>query len=158
MFTEKTATKLPLRKPLHKVLFNQVVLGDCVKYLGQLPSHIKFDLVIADPPYNIGKNFGNNQDNLSLKHYVRWSVRWIKLCLDRLKEDGLLYVYGFSEILSHISVNFPLQRQKWLVWHYTNKTVPTLKFWQRSHETIICFWNGKQNLIWRWIRLESLIP
>jgi site-specific DNA-methyltransferase (adenine-specific) len=26
------------------------------------------------------------------------------------------------------------------VWHYTNKNVPSLKFWQRSHESIIVLW------------------
>ena len=46
--------------------------------------------------------------------------------------------------MAHISVHFPLEKQKWLVWHYTNKTVPSLKFWQRSHETLICFWKNKR--------------
>jgi len=30
-----------------------------------------------------------------------------------------------------------------LIWHYTNRTVPSLKFWQRSHEAILCCWKGK---------------
>ncbi len=103
-------------------------------------------MIIADPPYNIGKDFGNNKDRRDLKDYVDWSVCWIKLCLSRLKNGALLYVYGFPEILSHISVQFPLKNQKWLVWHYTNKTVPSLKFWQTSHESVmnLCFWSGKR--------------
>ena len=124
--------------------FNQIILGDSLEVLKNLDSSMTFDIVIADPPYNIGKNFGNNQDNLSLKNYTQWSCQWIELCLNRLKENGLLYVYGFSEILAHISIHFPLEKQRWLVWHYTNKTVPSLKFWQRSHETLICFWKNKR--------------
>ncbi len=123
---------------------NQIILGDSVEILKNLDPSMTFDTVIADPPYNIGKTFGNNRDNLSLENYIRWSCQWINLCLNRLKENGLLYVYGFSEILAHISVHFPLDKQKWLVWHYTNKTVPSLKFWQRSHETLICFWKNKK--------------
>ncbi len=123
--------------------FNQIIVGDCVEVLKNMEPAL-FDIVIADPPYNIGKNFGNNHDNLSLKNYVDWSCQWIKLCLNRLTKNGLLYVYGFSEILAHISVHFPLEKQRWLVWHYTNKTVPSLKFWQRSHETLICFWKNKR--------------
>ena len=29
---------------------------------------------------------------------------------------------------------------RWLVWHYTNKTTPSLNFWQRSHESILVLW------------------
>jgi len=32
----------------------------------------------------------------------------------------------------------------WLIWHYTNKNVPSLNFWQRSHESIICCWKGEK--------------
>jgi site-specific DNA-methyltransferase (adenine-specific) len=27
-----------------------------------------------------------------------------------------------------------------LVWHYTNKVTPSLNFWQRTHESILCCW------------------
>jgi site-specific DNA-methyltransferase (adenine-specific) len=32
---------------------------------------------------------------------------------------------------------------RWLVWHYTNKNSPTLNFWQRSHESILCCYKNK---------------
>jgi site-specific DNA-methyltransferase (adenine-specific) len=32
------------------------------------------------------------------------------------------------------------------VWHYTNKTTPSLKDWQRSHESIIHLWKGKDKI------------
>ena len=127
-----------------KFSFNKIIHGDCLDCLKEIPNHIKFDLIIADPPYNIGKNFGNNLDNLPLHDYIKWSETWIKKCLNLLKDDGLIYIYGFSEILAHISIKFPLKNQKWLVWHYTNKTVPSLRFWQRSHETILSLWKNKR--------------
>ena len=139
------AAQTPTRKAKKGFKFwNQVLVGDCVKILENLPQNIKFDLVIADPPYNAGKDFGNNKDQMNLLEYVKWCETWIQLCLSRLKAKGILYIYGFPEILSHVAVRFPLQNQKWLVWHYTNKTVPSLKFWQRSHESILCLWKGKR--------------
>ena len=139
---QKSALQNPaLQKTrLKRTILNQILLGDSLQILRQMPGNITFDLVIADPPYNIGKNFGNNRDRRRLTDYIEWSVEWINLCLQRLKKNGLMYVYGFPEILAHIAVQFPLEKQKWLVWHYTNKTVPSLKFWQRSHETLICLW------------------
>lgn len=120
---------------------NCVIVGDALQMLPQLIRAGKsYDVIIADPPYNIGKDFGNNQSALPVDDYVRWAKSWITLCLTLLKDDGLLYLYGFPEIVARISAQFPLENQRWLVWHYTNKTVPALKFWQRSHEAILCLW------------------
>lgn len=60
-----------------------------------------------------------------------------------LKPTGTLFIYGFDEILAHISTMLPYDRQRWLVWHYTNKNVANLDFWQRSHESIICAWKDR---------------
>lgn len=104
----------------------------------------KFDVVIADPPYNIGKDFGNDSDSRSLPDYIDWTKRWLSICFNHLADNGLIYVYGFAEILAHIAVQYPLDKQRWLVWHYTNKTVPSSQFWQRSHESILCLWKNKR--------------
>ena len=92
-----------------------------------LLGHEKFDVVIADPPYNIGKDFGNDTDRQDFDDYLQWADRWLSICLRHLSDNGVIYVYGFAEILAHIAVKFPINRQRWLVWHYTNKAVPRLK-------------------------------
>lgn len=103
------------------------------------------DIIIIDPPYNIKKDFGNNKDNLTISEYIDWSKLWMNESIRVLKNTGNIYIYGFSEILAHLSVNFNLNK-RWLIWHYTNKTVPTYKSgWQRSHESII--WGYKENPI-----------
>ena len=122
---------------------SKIVQGDVLSLLKKIPKHLKFDVVIADPPYNIGKNFGNNTDNMKINEYVNWSKKWISVCFDVLSEDGLIYVYGFHEILARISVEFPIEEQRWLAWHYTNKIIPSSNFWQRSHEAILCLWKPK---------------
>ena len=120
---------------------NTVVVGDTTKILPQLiRDGRQYDVIIADPPYNIGKDFGEQSEVLPIDDYVAWAISWITDCLHLLTDDGLLYLYGFPEIIARISAQFPIHEQRWLVWHYTNKTVPTLKFWQRSHETILCLW------------------
>ncbi|MCY4403234.1 MAG: site-specific DNA-methyltransferase [Candidatus Poribacteria bacterium] len=123
------------------IFSNTVIVEDTTKVLPKLIEEgQQFDVIIADPPYNIGKDFGNETDVMPIDDYVQWVETWIKDCLQLLTDDGLLYLYGFPEIVARISVRFPIHEQRWLVWHYTNKTVPSLKFWQRSHETILCLW------------------
>ncbi len=120
---------------------NRIILGEATQILPDLiHAGESYDVIIADPPYNIGKNFGNNSSTMPVDDYVDWAKSWLTDCLELLKDDGLLYLYGFPEIVARISAQFPIEQQRWLVWHYTNKTVPSSKFWQRSHETILCLW------------------
>ena len=94
------------------------------------------DIIICDPPYNIGKDFGNNCWDVDTNEYLLWCDRWIEQCIRILKPSGTLYIYGFSEILAFIRVRIKIN-VRWIVWHYTNKVVPSLKFWQRTHESIL---------------------
>ena len=122
---------------------SQIIVGDALEVLSGLDT--AFDVVIADPPYNIGKDFGNNHDNLSLADYSKWSAQWIAECRRLLASQGVMYIYGFPEILAHVAVQYPPDQQRWLQWHYTNKAVPSSKFWQRSHESILCLWREDEN-------------
>lgn len=120
---------------------NKIFCEDVIEGLKKLPSN-SVDIIIADPPYNIGKNFGNNIDKRELNDYVAWSKKWINEAIKKLKPTGTMFIYGFSEILAYLSVEIPLPK-RWLIWHYTNKNVASLNFWQRSHEAIICVWKDK---------------
>ena len=117
-----------------------LVHGDCLEVMKAHPTETKFDVIIADPPYNIGKDFGNQSDCQPLEEYIEWTHQWLDRCFDLLAENGIIYTYGFAEILARIAVRYPIDEQRWLVWHYTNKAVPSSKFWQRAHESILCLW------------------
>ena len=100
------------------------------------------DIVICDPPYNIGKDFGNDSDKQDMDKYLVWCDEWIAECLRILKPHGTLYIYGFSETLAFIRTRITCN-VRWLVWHYTNKVTPSLNFWQRTHESILCCYKQK---------------
>lgn len=95
------------------------------------------DIIIGDPPYNIGKDFGIYKDKVSLKKYIDWCDSWVKESLRVLKPTGTMYIYGYSEILPYLFVNIQCEYKKWIIWHYTNKNSPKVNFWQRSHESIL---------------------
>jgi site-specific DNA-methyltransferase (adenine-specific) len=123
-----------------KSKYNKIILGDCINVMKTLESGIA-QIIICDPPYNIGKNFGNNFDSMTMDDYIVWCKEWIQECLRILKDNGTMFIYGFSEILAYLMVHLPTDvNKRWLVWHYTNKNVPSLKFWQRSHESILAIW------------------
>ena len=119
---------------------NQVLHGDCIALMRDVPDN-SAALCIADPPYNIGKDFGDTHDDaMPLSDYLEWTDQWLHEAMRIVMPDGLIYIYGYAEILAHIAVKYPIERQHWLVWHYKNKAVPSSKFWQRSSEMILCLW------------------
>ncbi len=137
---EKLLEKKVIQKS-KKLPLNKIILGDAIEELKKLPNE-SCDVIIIDPPYNIGKDFGNNQDKRELKEYISWCKEWINESIRVMKPTGTMFIYGFSEILAHLSVEIPINK-RWLIWHYTNKNVASLNFWQRSHESIICAWKDK---------------
>lgn len=125
-------------------LHQEIVCGDVLDVLrGLTPESAQ--IVLADPPYNIGKDFGNDSDRQKLQDYLTWCDAWIAESLRVLKPNGTMFIYGFSETLALILGRVPLTvNRRWLVWHYKNKTSPGAKFWGRSHESIIVLWKDSR--------------
>ncbi len=119
-----------------------VIHGDTLVVLPTLQTDTA-QIIIADPPYNIGKDFGNDSDKQPMEEYLKWSEKWINECLRILKPNGTMFIYGFSEILALILSKVPYNiNRRWIIWHYTNKNVASLNFWQRSHESILVLWKN----------------
>ena len=76
---------------------NKIYNEDCILGMKKIKSE-SVDIIICDPPYNIGKDFGNNSDKQQMDEYLLWCDNWIGECLRILKPQGTLYIYGFSEI------------------------------------------------------------
>ena len=123
---------------------SEIIEGDVVDVLSRFSTERRlFDLIIADPPYNIDKDFGGLYGVMEWDDYVRWMREWIDVAFSVLDAEGLMYVYGLPEVIGRVAVHYPIEAQRWLVWHYTNKAVPSSTFWQRSYETILCLWHSE---------------
>ena len=71
----------------HKILF-----GDVLEGLNNVEDE-SVDLIFADPPYNIGKNFNGLKDKWNTDdEYLSWCYKWIDLCIKKLKPNGSFYV------------------------------------------------------------------
>ena len=44
--------------------------GDCLEIMKDIPNKT-IDLVLIDPPYNIGKDFGNNKDTWNILNEIK---------------------------------------------------------------------------------------
>jgi len=73
-------------------LQDRTILGDSFDVLPLLPAGIA-DLIIADPPYNLRKSFGDMTfSRQSEAEYEAYTRRWLSLTVPLLKENGSIYV------------------------------------------------------------------
>ncbi len=132
---------IDINNDIENIEINKIYNEDCIIGMKRIKNDY-VDIIICDPPYNIGKDFGNDSDKQDIDKYLYWCDEWISECLRILKPTGTLYIYGFSETLAFIRTRLKCN-VKWLIWHYTNKVVPSLNFWQRTHESILCCYKNK---------------
>ena len=93
--------------------------GDCVAILPTLTEPAR--LIFADPPYNIGIDYGEGQaaDKLSDEQYLAWVETWLTACRDRLTPDGSLWVLIGDEYAAEYGVllkRLGLTIRSWIKW------------------------------------------
>jgi len=118
-----------------------IILGDTITELPKFKSEM-FDLVVADPPYNLGKDYGNNHDIRDFEEYLHFSRTWLKEAHRLLKPTGTIYVFmGFrfiSYLYDILDRELGMYFNSWIVWHYTQGIGKTKGFSPR-HDDILMF-------------------
>jgi site-specific DNA-methyltransferase (adenine-specific) len=73
---------------------NKIMCGDAFQLLEKLPEET-FDLLFADPPYNLTKNFGENSfRQVSSDEYEDWLDSWLLPAAKLLKLTASVYICG----------------------------------------------------------------
>lgn len=125
----KTISELPLA---------DIAVGDCIKTMASWPAE-SIDLIFADPPYNIGYDYDEYDDQRSYEDYVQWTCDWIDGCARLLKPSGSFYVLIGDEYAAETRMHLrklehegKLLMRNWIIWHYTFGQNTLAKF-NRSH-------------------------
>jgi len=120
--------------------------GDAVEELKKIDSE-SVDLVVADPPYNLGKDYGNNHDIKGFEEYLSFSREWLCQAKRILKPTGTIYVFmGFrfiSYLYDILDRELQVYLNSWIVWHYTQGMGKTKGFSPR-HDDILMFTKSKE--------------
>jgi site-specific DNA-methyltransferase (adenine-specific) len=120
---------------------NSVIQGDCVEVLSALREPIA-DLIVADPPFNIGYKYDLYQDRKAYDDYYSWTKRWMGLCVEKaLKPTGSFWVAIGDEYAAEVKLigdGLGLHLRNWVIWHYTFGQNTKKKF-ARSH-THLFYW------------------
>lgn len=78
-------------------------VGDCLEILPTIPSG-SIDLVVTDPPYNIGIDYGSGKKADLRDDYPAWCRRWIAECHRVLRPAGSLWIVSGQEYGAHIDL------------------------------------------------------
>ena len=115
-------------------LFNE----DFLSGVNRIPDK-SVDLVIADPPYGLGKDYGNNSDMKTPREILHWTAAWVDAIVPKIKKTGSLYIFATwrnsPEIFSHIKTKMIMINE--IIW---DRRVPSMggstRRFSSVHDTI----------------------
>ena len=119
----------------------EIKIGDALKLFKQIDGN-SIDLIIADPPYNLGKDYGNNHDLKEYTEYLAFSRKWLSEANRVLKDIGTIYVFMGVRFISYIydimDKELSMSFNSWITWHYTQGMGRKIGFSPR-HDDILMF-------------------
>lgn len=126
-----------------------VICGDAIEEMKKLPDRT-IRLIVTDPPYNLNKNYGNNQDKLEFDAYIDFSRQWLTEAKRVLTDDGTIYVFMGMRYISYIfnilEQELNMTFNSWITWFYTQGIGKTKGFSPR-HDDILMFTKSSKNFV-----------
>lgn len=133
--------------PVYRTALGALFKGNCLEILPLIASGA-VDTIFADPPFNLGKEYGEGvNDRMAEADYLDWGRRWIDECLRVLRQGGSFFLYNIPKWNVHFA-NFLLERGM----HFRDWIVVDMKLGlpipgrlYPSHYSLLYFSKGKQN-------------
>jgi site-specific DNA-methyltransferase (adenine-specific) len=118
---------------------------DCVNVLSKIRDGV-VDTVFADPPFNIGKQYGKStNDKQPNADYLKWCRAWVTECVRTLKPGGSLFIYNLPSwnveigaYLTSLGMNF----RHWIAIEIS-ASLPIQGKLHPSHYSLIYYTKGK---------------
>ncbi len=119
----------------------EIIQGNALDLLSQMPDE-SVDLIIADPPYNLGKDYGTCKDLIGFNEYLKFSEEWLSHSHRLLKGSGTLFVFMGVRFVSYLfdilDRKLGMAFNSWISWHYTQGMGKRIGFSPR-HDDILMF-------------------
>jgi site-specific DNA-methyltransferase (adenine-specific) len=124
---------------------SRLIQGDCLEELAKLPA-ASAQLIIADPPYNLGKDFGIWNEDKESSRWLPWSKEWLRACERVLAPNGSIFVYGIHRHLCWLQCylyELALTYRRQIIWHYENGFAGYSKTLAAHYEPLLWFSKGE---------------
>lgn len=104
------------------MLKSSIINGDCIEGMRGLEEGA-FNLIVADPPYNLNKNFGAWKETERKGEWREWTREWLEEAKRVLSEEGNIFVYGIHHHMCWVQcmmLEMGLTYRRQIIWHYEN--------------------------------------
>jgi len=126
---------------------HKIIYADALEALKMLQDN-SVDLIFADPPYNIGKNFNGKIEKWDTEEsYLEWCYEWLDLCIQKLKPNGSFYVMTATQFMPYFDIHLrkKITILSRLVWSYDSSGVQAKKYYGSMYEPILFCVKDKNN-------------
>lgn len=130
---------------MQKNKINKIFKQDCILGMKSIPDEA-CDLIIADPPYNLDKDFGEYKESENKEIWLEWSKTWINECKRVLSPKGSIFIYGIHHHLCWLQchmIDIGLAYRRQIIWHYENGFSGYKNTLQAHYEPLL--WFSKTN-------------
>ena len=125
---------------------NTIIFWDAIEALMEIDDN-SIDLIFADPPYNIGKNFsGSIEKRPTDEEYLKRCYEWIDLCIKKLKDNGSFYVMTATQFMPFFDIYIQKKMTilSRIIWSYDSSWVQAKRYFWSMYEPILhCVKNPK---------------
>ena len=137
--------------PIHVTAHGALYAADCMKLLPLVKDEV-VDTIFADPPFNIGKEYGKNTDDcLPDEHYIQWCREWLAECVRVLKPGGSLFLYNLPKwnvLLGAFLHEQGLEFRHWIAIEIS-ACLPIPSRLHPSHYSLLYYSKGKVKTFYR---------
>lgn len=145
-------------EPYYSSPLGSLFAGDCLDILPYISSDV-VDTVFADPPFNLGKEYGKGfNDELTEAAYLSWCKEWLTECVRIIKPGGALFLYNLPKwniFLGSFLSDLQMQFRHWIAVEIS-ACLPIPGRLHPSHYSLLYYTKGKPNTFRR-IRTPILI-
>jgi site-specific DNA-methyltransferase (adenine-specific) len=132
-------------KLVHRTAYGRLYQGDCLDLPRSLDDS-SIDLVFADPPFNLGKDYGKGiSDEMKDNKYLEWCATWIKERSRVLAPGGAIWLYNLPKW--NIPIGFYLNETGLMFRHwvavYMPMVMPIPGRLYPSHYSLLYYTKGK---------------
>ncbi len=127
---------------------HKIIHSDAIIALNSIIPDNSVDLIFADPPYNIGKNFAGCKDKWDTDDaYLNWCYQWLDICVRKLKPNGAFYVMTSTQFMPYFDIFLrdKLTILSRLVWSYDSSGVQAKRYFGSMYEPILFCVKDKSN-------------
>jgi site-specific DNA-methyltransferase (adenine-specific) len=95
--------------------------GDCLRWFPEVADG-SIDLAVTDPPYNLGRNYDDYDDQRPVAEYLAWAKQWLEQLHRVLQPQGSFWLAMGDGLVSELDVlckSLGFHKRGQIIWAFT---------------------------------------